>query len=122
MKRTSIFPNGNPGWFKKGEKKPPFTAEHKRKISEALKGKKYGKELGEIGYIGIHVWLKRTYGNPPRCMDCGVEGKMVGEKQKHWNIQWSNKDHKHRRVIEDYTPRCPKCHKEYDVANGLRKR
>jgi ribosomal protein L34E len=70
----------------------------------------------DVGYSGVHSWVKRHYGNAPKCEDCGKSGMKIGRR---WNIDWSNCDHKYRRVREDYTGRCQKCHKKYDRENNL---
>ena len=71
----------------------------------------------EVGYYGVHVWIKKMFGNPEKCEDCGKIGEKKGRK---WNIEWSNCDHKYRRVKEDYIGRCVKCHGEYDKQHKLR--
>ena len=59
----------------------------------------------------VHIWLRRTYGNPVKCEDCGKIGKKVKNK---WNIDWSNIDHMYHRRRYDYKGRCSSCHTEYD--------
>jgi len=93
-------------------------------LKKGMKGNKNGFKKGnkvkwkgnDVGYFGVHVWMVKTYGNPERCEDCGVKGKKIGRR---WNIDWSNIDHKYRRVREDYVGRCHSCHKVYDYENHL---
>lgn len=66
----------------------------------------------------IHIWLVKYRGSPNKCEDCGIENSI--KKNGKNNIEWSNKDHKYRRVFEDYNARCHRCHSIYDWKNGLR--
>ncbi len=68
-------------------------------------------------YSAKHRWIRRHYGNPDKCEDCGTIGNKVNGR---WNIDWSNIDHKYRRNREDYSGRCHECHDKYDKANGLK--
>lgn len=65
------------------------------------------------GYDYKHDWIVRVKGKPDTCEKCGKSG-LKGHA-----IQWSNKDHKYRRIIEDWQRLCASCHKLYD--NKLRK-
>ena len=59
----------------------------------------------KAGYRAIHYWVFRIKGKPGACSLCGKEGRN----------QWSNIDHKYRRVPEDYFSACSSCHKHYDI-------
>jgi len=127
------------GSFKKGNKinlGRKTSEETKRKQSLSMIGKNLGKKRtkktlekmsiaqrlekghnwkGENASVASkHRWIITYYGNPPKCEDCGMIGKKTGKIIKQWNIQWSNCDHKYRRVREDYRGRCQKCHWKYD--------
>lgn len=83
-----------------------------------VRGKNHYRWKGEkITYIPLHSWLRRHYGNPFKCEDCGKIGMKIGRQ---WNIEWSNCDHRYRRVREDYAGRCQSCHAKYDQENNLR--
>jgi hypothetical protein len=56
----------------------------------------------------IHMWIKKYKGKPQICVDCGATAK---EKK----LEWSNVNHKYQRKLEDYTARCCKCHKKFDI-------
>jgi len=76
-------------------------------------------------YGSKHSWITFNYGNSPICEDCEKIGGYIiflraGKTSKRWNIDWSNCDHKYRRVKEDYNGRCQKCHWRYDKSKGLR--
>jgi hypothetical protein len=82
-----------------------------------IKGDKNNKWKGEDTSITAkHRWIVKNYGNPPCCEDCGEEGYYIikSNRAKQWTIQWSNCDHKYRRLREDYNGRCVKCHRKYD--------
>ena len=63
-------------------------------------------------YSAIHVWVVKHKGVASVCSFCGV----TSEKTR---IEWSNKDHKYRRNLEDYVALCVDCHYVYDKENGL---
>lgn len=66
---------------------------------------------GIASMMATHIWLIKNYGHPVKCEDCG---KMGEGKNGRWTVEWSNCDHKYRRVIKDYNPRCTRCHRKYD--------
>jgi len=123
--------------LKKGKPSPrkgvKLTEETKRKIGLANKGNKYNlgkhhsieaKQKMSISrkgkrtldkhplwqenptYNAVHQWLSKYKGKSKdsKCIDCGRTAQ-----------NWSNKDHKYKRNLEDYEPRCIKCHRQYDV-------
>ncbi len=129
------FTKGNKLWelssgktrFKKG--KPPWNKGRKETRKEVLQrqskshiGKKQSVELVEkrgnflvgekakhwkgenIGYKHLHLWIAKNKGKAKdhKCK-CGKIAK-----------EWSNKDHKYRRRVEDYEAMCKKCHYWYD--------
>lgn len=65
-----------------------------------------------IGYHGIHQWVKKNLGKPETCNCCGKTG-LIGRK-----IGWANKDHKYRRNLEDWIRLCTPCHRKYDIKNN----
>lgn len=62
-----------------------------------------------VGYYALHRWIRRHKGVPSACEKCGKTGRLDA----------SNKDHKYTRNLDDWQFLCQKCHKEYDLANGL---
>lgn len=62
----------------------------------------------EVGYVGIHDWVRRWKGTPMTCESCGKTGL------KSQQIHWANIDHKYRRVLDDYIRLCSSCHKKFD--------
>jgi len=103
------------GLSKKGKKypnrkKPPEKSlEHRRKLSEALSGEKCYKWMGDdVGYSGLHAWVKKNLGKPDTCEHCGKTG-LRGHK-----IHWANKSGEYKREITDWIRLCVKCHSKYD--------
>jgi len=82
--KASLFPNN--GTFKKGFKPHNW------------------KENG-VKMCALHQWVYHHKGRPLKCIDCGTSSKK---------LQWSNIDHKYRRILDDYVARCSSCHKIYD--------
>lgn len=59
----------------------------------------------------IHHWIVRWKGRPKQCEVCGTTDAK--------KYEWSNIDHKYRRVLDDYIRMCTKCHRNYDYDNHL---
>ncbi len=92
----------------------------KIKLSELRKDEKNANWKGnDVKYSGLHIWIVRHKGKPPKCEHCGKTGKKEGRR---WNIDWANKNHKYRRILEDWFGLCKSCHGEYDKTMGFRKR
>lgn len=76
-------------------------------------GDKHHYWKGEnVGYRGLHYWLRRVKGIPAVCEFCG-ELRTTPK-----SIQWANVDGEYRRNPDDYISLCAKCHKEYDALNS----
>lgn len=60
-------------------------------------------------YDYIHDWIVRVAGKPDTCEHCHLKSK------NNHKIQWANRDHKYRRVREDWLRLCASCHKKYDI-------
>lgn len=111
-------------------KRGPQTEEHRKKISQALKGIKrtftveHRKKLSDIkkkalvnpknhphykgkkaGYRAIHVFIVRKLGRAIKCSRCLKESGR---------IHWSNIDHKYSRDLKDWVQLCSTCHGEND--------
>ena len=114
---------GKPSWNKgtKGICKGSFTSfkkghqtskEHQEKLRILATGEKSHIWKGEqCSYCTKHNWVTRWKGRPGKCEDCGKIGQKVNGK---WNINWANIDHKYRRILDDYLPKCVPCHRKYD--------
>jgi hypothetical protein len=65
-----------------------------------------------IGYIGLHLWLRKISGHPKKCLRCGKFGK---EEKGQWNIDFALiKGMKYERKVENFIGLCSKCHRAYD--------
>lgn len=103
------------------KRKLPKTDEHKLKISLSqlgikrpqTSGNKNGKWKGEKAKYGaIHMWVVSHKGKPLECESCGKTNLKLRQ------YQWANKDHKYRRVLDDYIRLCASCHQKYDIENN----
>lgn len=98
------------------------TDEQRKRISVALKGhtswmkglsglyteeKSFAWKGNDVGYGGVHMWVKKWLGKPNKCSVCG---KVGYGRQMHW----ANKDHKYRRDLTDWLRLCVECHRKYD--------
>ena len=106
------------GTASKGRK---VSEETKRKISQAQKGRKRPWQEGDkspswkgddIGYQGLHTWVKKVLGKPTECEHCGKKN-LVNSKE-HNLIHWANKSGKYKRDKNDWIRLCAKCHIHYD--------
>lgn len=93
----------------------------KQKISRALNGVKKSPEhiaklsgknsyawAGDnVGYVGVHLWLRKTYGRASKCEHCAVLGKKY---------QWANISGNYLRSRDDFLELCVSCHKNYDMS------
>lgn len=108
---------------------------HNLKISKALKGKSksliHRKRIGEeakirlsdptlnpnykgdsVGYIGIHIWLRKKYGLAHHCDKCGSIGRKNNNK---WTISYAlKKGSIYERKRSNFIRLCNKDHREYD--------
>ena len=66
-----------------------------------------------LGYIGIHLWLHKYFGNPQFCEICKLKGSKVNNR---WNIDWALiKDKQYERKRENFWGLCRSCHSKYDL-------
>jgi len=68
----------------------------------------------EVGYEGLHQWVKRQLGKPDECEHCLKSG-LNGHQ-----IHWANKTGKYLRDVDDWLRLCAKCHGEYDKKHKIR--
>lgn len=109
---SGSFQKGCKPWHagKKGVKEAPSTAFKKgHSLLKGRTGEKHPAWKGdEVGKIGVHTWITKTYGKPHKCEHCGVT-KKDGKK-----ISWANKGHTYKRNRKDWFMLCSKCHWHYD--------
>jgi len=110
------------------------TAEHGRRISEGLKGKR-PKNLDElhrrrkgsrcpqvagqnnagwkgdaVGYHALHAWVRRWLGAPRKCSACGDEAAR--------RYEWANISGEYRRDLSDWRRLCASCHRKEAYLRG----
>ena len=101
--------------FRAGTKQSEEQIQHRVKF---ITGEKNNNWKGDnVGYRGLHYWLRRQLGNPTKCSACGLTAKPSERR-----IDWANIDHKYRRNINDYIPLCKSCHKLYDLSHKFNHR
>ena len=87
--------NSRKGKFKNGHK------------SLNKSGKESSSWLGDdVGYSGLHSWVRRTLGSANKCQFC--ETKDVNR------YEWASKEHKYLRDKNEWISLCCKCHRNYD--------
>lgn len=94
------------GKWMTGKKQSKETKEKRRK---AVADEKNGMWKGDdVGYHGLHKWVRRKLGQPKVCVSCGK-----GEK-----IEWANISYEYKRDLDDWIALCRKCHSDKDMKDG----
>ncbi|MEK7180323.1 MAG: NUMOD3 domain-containing DNA-binding protein [Patescibacteria group bacterium] len=106
--------------------------EHRKKLSQAHKGKKLslehidkirlknigrvawnkGVEEGQgnawkgdsVGYGGLHEWIRKHLGKANKCKNGCVSRKY----------EWANISQEYKRALTDFMSLCTSCHRKYD--------
>lgn len=60
----------------------------------------------DVGYSGLHKWVRTWLGKPESCIKCGEKNKM---------IHWANVSGEYKRELHDWMRLCVSCHKKYDL-------
>ena len=81
------------------------------KISKAQIGNKNSWKGDNVGYRGIHHWIRKQLGKANYCQDCKLN-KVPEDKKRYF--QWSNISGKYLRDLKDWVQRCIPCHMVYD--------
>lgn len=55
---------------------------------------------------GLHAWLRRTFGKPSTCENCGTKKAKM--------YHWANISGKYLRDRNDFKRLCVKCHRKFD--------
>jgi len=105
---------------KSGEKNPMFGKTPWNKGTKGVMKKnsgsfKKGKLIDEkhplwkgkdAGYTAIHQWIRRKFGSPKKCEDCG---SVTAKK-----FEWANISGLYKRLRSDWKRLCTKCHHKLD--------
>jgi endogenous inhibitor of DNA gyrase (YacG/DUF329 family) len=76
--------------------------------------KSYMWKGDDVGYRGLHSWIRKKLGRPDTCEHCGKIG-LTGHK-----INWANRSGKYLRDTSDWLRLCVKCHREYDATYRIK--
>lgn len=79
--------------------------------SRGSMGKENVRWNNNIGYSGVHQWLRHKHGVAIKCVDCGSTK----------NVQWANINNKYKRNIKDWKQLCAPCHRKFDGIAKLSK-
>ena len=96
--RETMFIKGQISWNKgvKNSTNPVKSVRH------------YKWSGSNVGYSGLHKWVRRMLGAPKFCELC----KTINPKTKY---HWANKDGKYQRNLSEWFRLCALCHKRYDI-------
>lgn len=110
--------------------KNPHTPEWNKKISKGVKRQHAEGRVRLVGFSkearrraveknwkgekaslkAIHQWVYLWKGKPKKCEVC-----LTTKAKK---FEWTNKDHKYKRILNDYVRMCTSCHRIYDIKNN----
>jgi hypothetical protein len=104
---------GRSSWIK-GKK---WTNEMRAKIESTIKreDKSSNWKGNEVGYTGLHAWVRRKLGEPILCKHCSRD---INESL----IEWANISHEYKRDLTDWISLCRSCHRKFDLVHEVRDR
>lgn len=86
-----------------------------KKCRECYQKTKIVKIKENASYTAIHKWIKKHKPKKNNCDHCGIDALKIKK-----GLHLANKNHKYSRNINEWMYLCPKCHRNYDVKEGLR--
>lgn len=99
------FSKGNVPWNK--DKKLHYNVWNKGIKRTDIAGDKHPRWMGDnVGYQGVHQWLRKVLGKPSICWDC----KTIKAKK----YEWANISKQYKRDLKDWKRLCVSCHRKYD--------
>ena len=108
-KKMSFSAMGRMGYWS-GRK---LSNNHKKKLKGKTEVKSWNWKGDIAGKFAMHSWVRSYKGKPMKCEHCGITDKK--------RYEWSSRNHKYERKLDEYQRLCCKCHYSYDISNGLRK-
>jgi len=78
-------------------------------LKNVLNEKANGWKGNNVGYFGLHCWVRKRLGKPKKCKYCGKKEKL----------QWANISKKYKRKLDDWIPLCVVCHRRFDKITKL---
>lgn len=102
------FKKGHIPW-NKDKKRPPFSEEWKRRMSEGQKGKKLAENNpnwkgNDVGYTGLHDWVGKKLPKPELCECCNEKPPF----------DLCNISGEYKRDLDNWEWLCRKCHMTKD--------
>lgn len=89
-------------------KNKPCSEETKKKVSESLKGKigpnSRAWKGNDVGYTALHMWINKNYPKKGICSWCGKKGYT----------EYANISGEYKRDINDFVELCVPCHRILD--------
>ena len=74
-------------------------------INAAKIGEKNPSWRGDdVGYVGLHLWIRKYKQKTGRCSRCRREGYT----------EWANVSGEYKRDLDDFIELCKPCHEDYD--------
>lgn len=105
FKKGHEIKNTGRTWFKKGH----GVGETNYFYGKRFFGEEHPSWKGDdVGYEGIHSWLRREFGRAKRCQNeaCTKEGRQV--------FHWANLTGIYNRVLKNWAQLCATCHNRFD--------
>ena len=105
--------------MREGQKGHLVSKATRKKISDSNKGEKSYNWKGDN--VSPHFWIKREFGEPKKCENREKQTLSFKCAEKGHTFDWSNKDHKYRKIREDWQRLCKSCHMKYDYRYNNKK-
>lgn len=85
----------------------------KREMREARSNELHPAWKGDkVGYYALHRWIRKHFGKPSCCEDCGKENTPSADGRS--SVHWANLDGKYDRLRRNWKPLCVPCHRGLD--------
>jgi len=92
--------------------KNPEYREHMSEAHKWITEEKHPNWKGEdVGYVPLHIWVRKHLGKPSKCEHCQSTDKK--------RYEWANLSGKYKRNLYDWIRLCRGCHIINDKAKGF---